>query len=206
MSKTPLSGFAELLSRLDGLIAAAERTEVDPLLVNVVRTVRRRLVRIQAYTSGHTPEEPATPQASLDLDSAEQLLDGLKALTESTSTQSIHPKVAAYLATGYQRVWDFHHHHEERRTAPRFPEDRQAWLWVDGTPHPVRGVDRSLIGFGILAPLSLERESVVQLSFEPSSTEAETRYDCLVVYSFPEGDEYHLGLEAFGHSGPALPG
>jgi hypothetical protein len=203
--RTPLSGFSELLERLDGLVAAAERADVDPLLLNVVRTVRRRLMRIQAYVNGQQPEESSSPLEPADLEDAEQLLEGLKGITEAASTQNIHPKVASYLAMGYQRVWDFYHHQEERRTAPRFPEDRPAWLWVAGEAHSVRGVDRSLIGFGILSPTPLEREAIVQLSFEPEGQEGETRYDCLVVYSFPEEGGYHIGLEVFGHRGPALP-
>lgn len=203
MSIPTLDGFADLLPHLDALIAGAESADVDPLLVNVVRTVRRRLLIIQAYATGAEPDEPSPPPEPARVDSAEHLLERLKTLTEAATTRTLHPEVAGYLALGYQRVWNFHHHHEERRIAPRFPEERTAWLWVDGQAHPVRGLERSLIGFGVLAPLHLERERIVQLGFEPAGRGGEALYDCLVVYSFPEGDGYQVGLEVFGHSLPA---
>ena len=190
----PIAGFDELLTALDGLIAAAEGGDSDPELVRSLHALRRRLTSIHAFLGGGSPES-AAPAGGEPLDE-DTLLQRLDQLVEAAERGGLAPELTDYLRSAALRLMRVHEGAEDLRLAPRRPRDEGARLEVADAFHEVRILDRSALGFGVWSPVAVPAEEFVRLVVEDAY--GATVYDCLVIHCQSADGGYLLGLDIFG--------
>lgn len=133
----------------------------------------------------------------------EDFLERFDELLEGAAEGPIEPEVVDYLRTTRTRLLQLRERTgRERRSEPRHSEWGQGRLVVGAQDHPVRILDGSGSGFGVLSPVRVEPDTPVRLDID--GEHAIEVYEALVTYCARKGEgEFHLGLEIFSslHTG-----
>jgi hypothetical protein len=199
-----------LIRNLQALAEAARQGAVRPEATDhLFGTVGQVARLLESRAAGETDAYPAPGHAPVA--GLEDLQDRLARLIDAAGAAGADPAVSEYLRTLLLRLTLIHQQGEGgSRLVPRFAEARTGHLVREGGERgqAVTVVDRSALGFGVVAPEPVSPGEAVRLvipgddGFGPEPWEE--AYECLAIFCQQTLDGYRVGLDIVEESGGDL--